>query len=128
MINAQEPFDPLLQFAAIERLVSKIYYRFSHLFLFHAVLRDFWWGMAREEEQHACILNACRAIIVNYEQETLDPMISADRRGSLMSVWRPSFIVERRRYTGSPPETLATSAKAFCSRVWLTEWDCCLRK
>lgn len=62
-MNAQEPFDPLLQFATIERLVSKIYYRFSHLFLFYPVLRDFWWGMAREEEQHACILNACRAIL-----------------------------------------------------------------
>lgn len=83
MINAQEPFDPLLQFAAIERLVSKIYYRFSHLFLSHPVLRDFWWGMAREEEQHACILNACRAIIVNFEQETLDPMINADKARKL---------------------------------------------
>lgn len=62
-MNAQEPFDPLLQFATIERLVSKICYRFSHLFLFYPVLRDFWWGMAREEEQHACILNACRAIL-----------------------------------------------------------------
>jgi len=83
LINAQEPFDPLLQFAAIERLVSKIYYRFSHLFLFHAVLRDFWWGMAREEEQHACILNTCRAIILNYEQETVDPMIGADKAREL---------------------------------------------
>jgi hypothetical protein len=53
-MNIAEPFDPLLGFTEIERLVSKIYYRFLHLFLAHPVLRDFWWEMAREEEQHAC--------------------------------------------------------------------------
>jgi hypothetical protein len=52
-MNIAEPFDPLLGFTEIERLVSKIYYRFLHLFLAHPVLRDFWWEMAREEEQHA---------------------------------------------------------------------------
>lgn len=50
-MNAQEPFDPLCRFAGIERLVSKIYFRFSHLFLQHTELRDFWWEMASEEEQ-----------------------------------------------------------------------------
>jgi hypothetical protein len=60
-MNIAEPFDPLLGFTEIERLVSKIYYRFLHLFLAHPVLRDFWWEMAREEEQHACILTACKA-------------------------------------------------------------------
>ena len=74
-MSTQEPFDPLLRFAEIERLVSKIYYRFSHLFLTRPELRDFWWEMAREEEQHACILQACRALIENYEDETLDPNI-----------------------------------------------------
>jgi hypothetical protein len=78
-MQAQEPFDPLLRFAAIERLVSRIYYRFSHLFLSQPALRDFWWEMAREEEQHACILNACRAMIVNYEEENLDPVISVGK-------------------------------------------------
>lgn len=71
-----ETFDPLLDFAEIERLVAKIYYRFSHLFLGDSTLRDFWWEMAREEEQHACILAACRAVIVNYEDEKVDPMIN----------------------------------------------------
>jgi hypothetical protein len=82
-MNIQAPFDPLLRFAAIERLVSRIYYRFSHLFLSHPLLRDFWWEMAREEEQHACILNACRAMIVNYEGEALDPMISGGKAQGL---------------------------------------------
>lgn len=75
-MSHSEPFDPLLRFAEIERLVAKIYYRFSHLFLSRPELRDFWWEMAREEEQHASILTACREMIANYEEETLDPMIS----------------------------------------------------
>jgi hypothetical protein len=74
-MSTQEPFDPLSRFAGIERLVSKIYFRFSHLFLQHAELRDFWWEMAREEEQHACILFACKALIANFDDETLDPTI-----------------------------------------------------
>ena len=53
-----EPFDPLLRFAEIERLVSKICFRLSHLFFVRPELRDFCWEMAaREEEQHACILH-----------------------------------------------------------------------
>ena len=72
-MSTPEPFDPLIHFAEIERLVSKIYFRFSHLFLPQPKLRDFWWEMAKEEEQHACILNACRAVIENYEDEKLGP-------------------------------------------------------
>jgi hypothetical protein len=86
-----EPFDPLERFAEIERLVSKIYFRFSHLFLARPELRDFWWGMAREEEQHACILRACRAVIENYEDETLDPTISREKAREL-SQWLDSFL------------------------------------
>ena len=82
-MSAQEPFDPLSRFAAIERLVSKIYFRFSHLFLQHPELRDFWWEMAREEEQHACILFACKALIENYDDETLDPTISREKAEEL---------------------------------------------
>ncbi len=74
-MSTGESFDPLLRFAEIERLVSKIYYRFSHLFFQRPELRDFWWEMAKEEEQHGCILNACRAVIDNYEDEKLDPSI-----------------------------------------------------
>ena len=36
-MNIAEPFDPLLGFTEIERLVSKIYYRFLLLFLAHPV-------------------------------------------------------------------------------------------
>jgi hypothetical protein len=79
----QESFDPLSRFAGIERLVSKIYYRFSHMFLNFPEVRDFWWEMAREEEQHACILFACKALIENYDEETLDPNISREKAQEL---------------------------------------------
>jgi len=78
-MSSPEPFNPLERFAEIERLVSKIYFRFSHLFLAHADLRDFWWEMAREEEQHACILHACQAMIENFENERVDPSITAEK-------------------------------------------------
>jgi hypothetical protein len=82
-MSKHEPFDPLLRFAEIERLVSKIYYRFSHLFLDQPELRDFWWEMARDEEQHACILFACKALIDNYDDESLDPEISRAKADEL---------------------------------------------
>ena len=82
-MNRPEPFDPLREFAEIERLVSKIYYRFSHLFLNDLELRDFWWEMAREEEQHASILAACREMIANYQEESVDPMISSVKADEL---------------------------------------------
>jgi len=90
-MSSQEPFDPLLRFAEIERLVSRIYFRFSHLFLTQPELRDFWWEMAKEEEQHACILHACRAVIENYEDEKLDPSVSRDKARELSS-WLNSFL------------------------------------
>jgi hypothetical protein len=82
-MSDREPFDPLVRFSDVERLVSKIYFRFSHLFLSHTELRDFWWQMANEEEQHACILNACRVLIENYEDEKLDPSITAQKADEL---------------------------------------------
>lgn len=82
-MSSPEPFDPLERFAEIERLVGKIYFRFSHLFLGQPELRDFWWEMAREEEQHACILHACKALIENYEDEQLDPLLTAEKAGAL---------------------------------------------
>ncbi len=82
-MSKHEPFDPLLRFAEIERLVSKIYYRFSHLFLDQPELRDFWWEMARDEEQHASILFACKALIDNYDDESLDPEISRAKADEL---------------------------------------------
>jgi rubrerythrin len=82
-MSTRETFDPLIRFAEIERLVSKIYFRFSHLFFPKPELRDFWWEMAKEEEQHACILNACRAIIENYEDEKVDPSITLQKADAL---------------------------------------------
>ena len=100
-MNTSGVFDPLLRFAEIERMVGKIYYRFSHLFLMHPQLRDFWWGMAREEEQHASILAACREMIVNYDTESLDPTVSADtaerltaRLRELLNRGIPSLTIE----------------------------------
>ena len=89
-MTTEEPFDALLTFAEIERLVSKIYFRFSHLFLANPALRDFWWEMAREEEQHACILQACRAVIENYN-ERLDPTVGRDRADRLHE-WLNAFL------------------------------------
>jgi hypothetical protein len=77
-MTSSQPFHALDRFAEIERLVAKIYFRFSHLFLAQSELRDFWWEMAREEEQHACILHACKAVIENFEDERLDPSITAE--------------------------------------------------
>ena len=59
-------FDPLGGFAEIERLVGKVYFRFSHLFLHHPELRDFWLEMGVQEEQHAAILLACKEMINGY--------------------------------------------------------------
>jgi len=92
-MTTEEPFDALLQFAEIERLVAKIYFRFSHLFLADAPLRDFWWEMAREEEQHACILHACRAVIVNYHEERLDPTVNRARAEQLQQ-WLDNFLAQ----------------------------------
>jgi len=96
-MNGREPFDSLLRFAEIERLVSKIYYRFSHLFLGQPELRDFWWEMAKEEEQHAAILLACREIISNYEEEKLDPNVDAATANALKE-WLSGYL---RRGTAS---------------------------
>jgi len=89
----EEPFDALLTFAEIERLVAKIYFRFSHMFLADPALRDFWWEMAREEEQHACILQACRAVIENYDEERLDPTVNRDRADRLQQ-WLQAFLAQ----------------------------------
>jgi rubrerythrin len=90
-MSSLEPFNPLERFAEIERLVSKIYYRFSHLFMTQPELRDFWWEMAREEEQHACILHACKAVIENYEDEKLDPSLTAEKARALKE-WLSSYL------------------------------------
>ncbi len=82
-MEPQKRFDPLGRFAEIERLVSKVYFRFSHLFLQNPELRDFWWEMATEEEQHACILTACKAMIENYTDEDLDESITKEKADQL---------------------------------------------
>jgi len=71
-------FEPLEAFSEVERLVGKVYFRFSHLFMGRPELRDFWWEMARQEEQHGLILLACKIVIQNYEDEKVDPTISRE--------------------------------------------------
>jgi hypothetical protein len=82
-MRSQGDFDPLERFAELERLVSKIYFRFSHLFISRPELRDFWWEMAQQEDQHASILLACKALIQNYDDERLDPSISREKAEEL---------------------------------------------
>jgi len=52
--------DSLMAFAEIERLIAKIYFRFSHLFLHHPTLRDFWWEIGMAKERQAAILMAIK--------------------------------------------------------------------
>lgn len=80
---ADASFDPLERFAEIEQLVSRIYFRFSHLFLHRFELRDFWWEMAKQEEQHSSILLACKKMIENYDDETLDAGITKEKADAL---------------------------------------------
>ncbi len=79
-------FDLLERFAEVERLVAKVYFRFSHLFLHHPELRDFWWQMAMDEEQHASILLACKEMIENYEDESIDPSITREKADQLKAL------------------------------------------
>jgi hypothetical protein len=90
-MSASEPFDALTRFAEIERLVGKIYFRFSHVFLDRPEIRDFWWEMAREEEEHGCILHACKALFENCDDESLDPTIGRDKAQELEK-WLASFL------------------------------------
>lgn len=110
-----EPFDPLIKFAEIERLVGKIYFRFSHLFLTVPELRDFWWEMAREEEQHASILHACRAVIENYEDEVIDPTISRDKAEEL-SAWLSS-VLARGTVSATVEEAFRVALQIECSEI-----------
>ena len=82
-MNSENPFDLLEQFAEIEKLVSKIYFRFSHLFLQQPQLRDFWWEMAAEEDQHGAILLACKILLENCTEESLDPTLSREKAEEL---------------------------------------------
>jgi hypothetical protein len=93
-------FEPLEAFAEVERMVGKVYFRFSHLFMARPELRDFWWEMARQEEQHGLILLACKIVIQNYEDEKVDPSISRenaqrlkDHIESFLNKGRPSITV-----------------------------------
>ncbi len=108
----ETPFDPLEGFAEIERLVSKVYFRFSHLFLHHPELRDFWWQMAMDEEQHASILLACKEMIENYTDEAVDPSISREKADQLkaqitayLSKGTPSITIEEAFKTALEIET-----------------------
>ncbi len=83
IMDSQSRFDPLEGFAEIERLAGKVYFRFSHLFLQHPELRDFWWQMALDEEQHSATLLACKELITNYDDEAMDPSLSQEKADEL---------------------------------------------
>ncbi len=109
---ALESFDPLERFAEIERLVAKVYFRFSHLFLHQSELRDFWWEMAIQEEEHSSILLACKELIENYSDEKLDPSISREKADQLkeqlsayLNKGTPSLTVEEAFRTALEIET-----------------------
>ena len=78
-MDSNVQFDPLERFSELELLVSKIYFRFSHIFSNRLELRDFWWKMAKEEEQHSSVLLACKSLIENYTDESLDPSITRQK-------------------------------------------------
>jgi hypothetical protein len=52
--------------------------------------------MAREEEQHACILHACKAVIENYEDKKLDPSLTAEKTRALKE-WLSSYLSRPQR-------------------------------
>lgn len=83
IMDSQSRFDPLEGFAEIERLAGKVYFRFSHLFLQHPELRDFWWQMALDEEQHSATLLACKELITNYDDEAMDSSLSQEKANEL---------------------------------------------
>jgi len=62
--------DSLMAFAEIERLTSKVYFRFSHLFLHHPSLRDFWWEIGMAKERQAAILMAIKVASQNCSENS----------------------------------------------------------
>ncbi|MBI2365389.1 MAG: hypothetical protein HYV01_10360 [Deltaproteobacteria bacterium] len=64
-VEKLESHDSLRAFVEIERLIGKIYFRFSHLFLHHSTLRDFWWEMGMAKERQAAILTAIKVASQN---------------------------------------------------------------
>lgn len=82
-MGPETPFDPLERFAEIERLAAKVYFQLSHLFPHHAELREFWWQMAMDEEQHASVLLACKTIVDKVPRETMNPSVNQQTAGRL---------------------------------------------
>ncbi|MCZ6548250.1 MAG: hypothetical protein O6837_09065, partial [Deltaproteobacteria bacterium] len=82
-MGSQSRFDPLEGFAEIERLAAKVNLRFSHNFHHHPELRDFWWQMALDEEQHSSTLLACMELIKNYQDEALYPGLGQEKADEL---------------------------------------------
>ncbi len=86
-MDHQTHFDPLKSFAGIERLAAKVYFRFSHLFFHHAELRDFWWQMAMDEEQHSATLLVCREVTNGLPpEEGLDSSVNQETAEQLERV------------------------------------------
>ena len=82
-MSQPEPFDPLLRFAEIERPSFENLLPILPPLSRSAGTARFWWEMARDEEQHAAILLACKALIDNYDDESPDPEISRAKADEL---------------------------------------------
>ena len=84
-MDSEESIDALQRFSEVERLAAKVFFRFSHLFLSRPEVRDFWWQMGMDEEQHSSILLACRDIAGNEARDVLVPATAREKAEKLES-------------------------------------------
>ncbi|OGP98412.1 MAG: hypothetical protein A2W10_12460 [Deltaproteobacteria bacterium RBG_16_55_12] len=101
-------YDRLQALAEIEQLAAKIYFRFSHLFLHHLSLRDFWWEMAKEKERHACILTVAGAVVKN-DPDADDPGLRREKNDQLRE--RLTLFLRRGTPTITPEEAFRIARK-----------------
>lgn len=84
-MDSKAGFDTLQRFAEVEQLVAKVYFRFSHLFISRPELRDCWWQMGMDEDQHSAILLACREIAGEEARDVLRRTNSREKAEKLES-------------------------------------------
>ncbi len=109
--------DSLQALAEIERLTSKVYFRFSHLFLHHPSLRDLWWEMAMEKERHACILTVMSAVVKN-DPDADDPSVSREKTDQLRE--RLTLYLRRGTPTITPEEAFRIALEIEASEIDVT--------
>jgi len=107
-VEKLESHDSLRAFVEIERFIGKIYFRFSHLFLHHPTLRDFWWEMAMEKERRACNLGVMSAV-VNNDPGPDNPSVSREKTDQLRQ--RLTSYLRRGTPTITPEEAFRIARK-----------------